>query len=306
MKLLQILLLLFSTSYLFGINKNKKLDIESIKSMCGCMEVSFEYAETISPLKDYKFHQNYKTGGKEFAFVIEETPNKIVIQHLLIVGKNTIIKHWRQDWVYENTQFLMFEKDLSWKKKTLTKNEVKGQWSQKVYQVDDSPRYQGTGSWIHKDNKHYWESTTDAPLPRRERTKRNDYNVMNRTNRHEITSNGWVHEQDNKKIKREANQDLLIVEEKGWNRYTKIDDSNCIVAKKWWENNNKYWYFVRNTWDNIFKMEDKIKLEKNVDESMLFEELFNIGDEVADKKDNLDQNISKEIYSTINKYLNKN
>ena len=274
--------------------------------MCGCMEVSFEYAETISPLKDYKFHQNYKTGGKEFAFVIEEKPNKIVIQHLLIVGKNTIIKHWRQDWVYENTQFLMFEKDLSWRKKTLTKNEVKGQWSQKVYQVDDSPRYQGTGSWIHKDNKHYWESTTDAPLPRRERTKRNDYNVMNRTNRHEITSNGWVHEQDNKKIKREANQDLLIVEEKGWNRYTKIDDSNCIVAKKWWENNNKYWYFVRNTWDNIFKMEDKIKLEKNVDESMLFEELFNIGDRVADKKDNLDQNISKEIYSTINKYLNKN
>ena len=274
--------------------------------MCGCMEVSFEYAETISPLKDYKFHQNYKTGGKEFAFVIEETPNKIVIQHLLIVGKNTIIKHWRQDWIYENTQFLKFEKDLSWRKKTLTKNEVKGQWSQKVYQVDDSPRYQGTGSWIHKDNKHYWESTTDAPLPRRERTKRNDYNVMNRTNRHEITSNGWVHEQDNKKINREANQDLLIVEEKGWNRYTKIDDSNCIAAKTWWENNNKYWYFVRNTWDNIFKMEDKIKLEKNVGESMLFEELFNIGDGVADKKDNLDQNISKEIYSTINKYLNKN
>ena len=306
MKPLQILLLLFSTSYLFGINKNKKLDIESIKSMCGCMEVSFEYAETISPFKDYKFHQNYKTGGKEFAFVIEETPNKIVIQHLLIVGKNTIIKHWRQDWIYENTQFLKFEKDLSWRKKTLTKNEVKGQWSQKVYQVDDSPRYQGTGSWIHKDNKHYWESTTDAPLPRRERTKRNDYNVMNRTNRHEITSNGWVHEQDNKKINREANQDLLIVEEKGWNRYTKIDDSNCIAAKTWWENNNKYWYFVRNTWDNIFNIEDKIKLEKKVGESMLFEELFNIGDGVADKKDNLDQNISKEIYSTINKYLNKN
>jgi len=306
MKPLQILLLLFSTSYLFGINKNKKLDIESIKSMCGCMEVSFEYAETISPLKDYKFHQNYKTGGKEFAFVIEETPNKIVIQHLLIVGKNTIIKHWRQDWIYENTQFLKFEKDLSWRKKTLTKNEVKGQWSQKVYQVDDSPRYQGTGSWIHKDNKHYWESTTDAPLPRRERTKRNDYNVMKRTNRHEITSNGWVHEQDNKKIKREAGQDLLIVEEKGWNRYTRIDDSNCIAAKKWWEKNNKYWYFVRNTWDNIFNIEDKIKLEKKVGESMLFEELFNIGDEVAEKKDNLDQNISKEIYSTINKYLNKN
>ena len=41
-------------------NKKKRQDIESIKSMCGCMDISFEFAETISPNKDYKFFDNYK------------------------------------------------------------------------------------------------------------------------------------------------------------------------------------------------------------------------------------------------------
>ena len=62
-------------------NKKKRQDIESIKSMCGCMDISFEFAETISPNKDYKFFDNYISGGLELAFVVEESTNKIVIQH---------------------------------------------------------------------------------------------------------------------------------------------------------------------------------------------------------------------------------
>ena len=33
-------------------------------------------------------------------------------------------------------------------KKKLTKKESKGKWIQKVYQVDDSPRYEGIGTWV--------------------------------------------------------------------------------------------------------------------------------------------------------------
>ena len=84
--------------------------------------------------------------------------------------------------------------------KKLDKKDVKGQWTQKVFQVDDSPRYEGSGYWVHLDQKSYWENTTSAPLPRREYTKRNDYNVTERGNRQEITSTGWVHDQNNKKI----------------------------------------------------------------------------------------------------------
>ena len=69
----------------------------------------------------------------------------------------------------------------------------------KVFQVDDGPRYQGSGTWVHVDGKSYWESTTPAPLPRRERDIRN-YNLTIRGNRVEIMDYGWAHIQDNSKI----------------------------------------------------------------------------------------------------------
>ena len=48
------------------------------------------------------------------------------------------------------------------------KKDVKKQWTQKVYQVDDSPRYSGSATWVHVDGKRYWQNKTGAPLPRRE------------------------------------------------------------------------------------------------------------------------------------------
>lgn len=57
---------------------------------------------------------------------------------------------------------------------------------------------------IPADGKDYWENKTSSPLPRREYTKRDDYNVMLRGNRHEITDYGWMHEQDNDKMIRQA------------------------------------------------------------------------------------------------------
>ena len=100
----------------------------------------------------------------------EDKDNKIVLQHLLIVGttENDIIKHWRQDWLYENIEMYSFFKDRTWKFNKLSATDVKGQWTQKVYQVDDSPRYEGTASWVFVDGKSYWKNTTDAPLPRRD------------------------------------------------------------------------------------------------------------------------------------------
>ena len=44
----------------------------------------------------------------EWAQVIIDEYNKISIQHLLQVGnpaKPYIVKHWRQDWIYQNQNF---------------------------------------------------------------------------------------------------------------------------------------------------------------------------------------------------------
>ena len=301
MKKLFILTLCLATGVLQA-QKKKKQDIEAIKSMCGCHKVSFNFAETFATAKDYKFHDNYRSGALEYVLPVEETKDKIVLQHLLVIGDSMIIKHWRQDWVYENTDLYVFHKDNTWKYKTLPKEQVKGQWTQKVYQVDDGPRYEGSSSWVHVDGRHYWENTADAPLPRREFSKRSDYNVMMRRNRQEITDTGWVHEQDNGKVLRENGTDKTLAWEKGWNTYEKVNESKCQLAKTWWENKKEYWADVRSTWDELFAANKPFTLKKKVDDQILFMKIFALQDEMLNGTYNSEL-AKQKISATIRSYL---
>lgn len=257
----------------------KKEDIKAIKAMCGCYEVEFNFAETFKVTKDekYKPSPDKYDYGLEWVELIEDTPNKIVMQHLLIVGDTTIVKHWRQDWEFENTRFYQFYKDKTWKFETLSKNEVKGQWTQRVYQVDDSPRYEGTATWIHVDGRNYWTNTTDAPLPRREHTIRSDYNVLERTNTHEITKDGWIHDQDNVKIVRDdSGKDVILAKEKGYDVYKKVADSKCIAAQNYWKQNAALWKNVRDKWAVIFARDKDLNMNATVDGEPLFMHLFEL------------------------------
>lgn len=258
-----------------------KQDAQAIKNMCGCYEVSFEFGETFSPQKDYQFKNNYQSKGLEWVQLVEDDKKKIVLQHLLIVedsvGKKSIVKHWRQDWLFENTEFYFFNKENQWKYVEKPKNTVKGQWTQKVYQVDDSPRYESSATWVHLDGRHYWEATTDSPLPRREFTTRNDYNVLKRRNRHEITTEGWLHEQDNDKILRQdGQQDVTIAKEKGWDVYKKVDNSRCQLAQEWWATHQAFWAKVRQEWNTVFALRKDLALQKTVDNQPLFMHIFKL------------------------------
>ena len=244
--------LLKTAFILVAINLNAqsklKKDIASIKQMCGCFEITFEFSETFIYSKDslYQPSKNKTDRGLEWAQLVVDEKDRITIQHILQVGDSSdpyIVKHWRQDWLYQNQEFYHYDGDNNWKYVKLPKQDVKGQWTQKVFQVDDSPRYEGSSSWVHIDGKSYWENYTDAPLPRRERTIRSDYNVLNRGNRHEIKEIGWVHDQNNKKIVRSENKDLVIAMEKGYNTYKRVEDEKCSGASDWWEENKEKWYF---------------------------------------------------------------
>ena len=258
----------------------KQQDIKSIKSMCGCYDVKFNFAETFQYAKDsatYKPSQTKHESALEWVELVEDTPNKIVMQHLLIVSDDMIIKHWRQDWLYENTDLYSYNKNTSWKYQKLDKKAVKGQWTQKVYQVDDSPRYEGSATWVHVDGKDYWTNVTDAPLPRREHTKRNDYNVLKRRNIHEITATGWNHEQDNDKLIRDdSGKDVLLAQEKGLDVYTKVPDIKCIAGQKWWKENNALWKNVRDKWQTVFDRHKDLNLEAKVEKKALYSLLFDL------------------------------
>ncbi len=280
----KLVFIVLSAVFIINVNaqSKKEKDQKAIKSMCGCYEVGFNFAETFSYSKDttYQASKVKHDKGLEWVQLVEDGDNKIVMQHLLIVGKPTeshIIKHWRQDWLYENTNLYMFDANNKWKFIQKPKSDVKGQWTQKVYQVDDSPRYEGSATWVHVDGKSYWENTTDAPLPRREYTKRQDYDVTVRTNRHEIIANGWIHEQDNDKVIRKlVEEDVLLAQEKGLNTYTKVADSKCIAAQDWWKENQAMWELVRNNWDEIFAKNKDLELKDKVEDKRLYQFLFDL------------------------------
>ena len=259
------------------LNAQKKQDIEAIKEMCGCFEIDFKFSETFQFSNDsnYSKSKNYNAKALEYAMLIKDEKDHISIQHLLVMGEY-VIKHWRQDWIYQNKDFLKYDGNTNWKYMSKTKKDVKGQWTQKVFQVDDSPRYEGSATWVHVDGKSYWENSSYAPLPRREYTKRNDYNIMIRGNRHEITKYGWLHDQDNFKVVKnlESDSEVIIASEKGLNKYTKVDESKCNEAKKWWDENNQKWSFVLNKWNSIYSKKDDISLRQTVENKPLFSFLF--------------------------------
>lgn len=281
MKTLTILSLLFLTfSATINAQNKKKQDQDAIKNMCGCYEVTFNFAETFNYSQDslYKPSETKVDKGLEWAQLVEDSDNKISIQHLLQVGSPEspyIVKHWRQDWLFENTDFYMYNGDNKWTYVSKPKKEVKNQWTQKVYQVDDSPRYEGSATWVHVDGKSFWENSTTAPLPRREYTKRSDYNITLRGNRHEITNTGWVHDQDNDKVLREeGKEDVTLAKEKGYNTYVKVDDSKCQAAQDWWKANSAKWVKVRTKWESVFARHQDLALQAKVDNKVLYKYLF--------------------------------
>ena len=283
---LTILILLSLT---LSAQKKHKQDIKAIKKMCGCFEISFNFAETFNYVEDslYMPSKTYISSGLELAKLIVDENDKISIQHILQVGPPSspyVIKHWRQDWLFENTNLYLYNANNQWLFEEKSKKDVKGQWTQKVYQVDDSPRYEGSGSWVHVDGKSYWENITPAPLPRRESTVRSDYNLTMRGNRHEITDFGWVHDQDNKKIVRQNNKnDVIIAEEKGYSSYVQVEDSRCFAADKWWKENSKKWTNVRDKWNEIYTRNQDLSLKNKVNNKLLYKYLFD--DKISQKSE---------------------
>jgi len=309
MKKLTITILLFVAPVTLFSQKKEQIsnslsqDKAAIKKMEGIYLVTFEFAETFSPDSAYQYHDRKFSNGIEYVFVIEETERKIILQHLLIVHDSVIVKHWRQDWIYENDILFNYHKDGQWKKTRLGTEAARGTWTQKVFNVDDSPRYESYGTWIHVDGRHFWESTCDAPLPRREFTQRNDYNVLRRHNHIEILGNGWMLEQDNQKIVRNNGKDKLICSEKGMEKFTK-GSYNAQPAVNWWKKNYLYWQDVRKVWEAFFIKTDTLIIQKNTDGKILFEELFDAAEKYSGESYSRPEAM-KCIETIIDKYIIK-
>lgn len=230
-------------------------DRQAILAMAGNYQVSFDFIETVPFVEGYDLKDRKTSGAHEVVRVIEDTGNYISLQHILVVGgtdEKFPVKHWRQDWRYEPAQVLVFVGGNAWEMRDVPAPERAGTWSQTVYQVDDSPRYGAVAAWSHENGLSEWVPTAEwRPLPRRDMTTRNDYHAVLAVNRHVITPDGWVHEQDNSKLVLSGEAPQTLVREIGVNTYKRFDDFQIDVAEDYWEGTADYWAEVRADWTGL-------------------------------------------------------
>lgn len=267
-------------------------DRAAILAMAGEYRVTFQFQETVAVEPGYELHEPYHAEAAELVEVLEDTGDFISLQHILMVpadeegGEPQVVKHWRQDWTHEDTELNVFRGNRTWEHISLSPAEVEGAWTQAVYQVDDSPRYESVGRWTHVGGRSAWESgETWRPLPRRDYTKRNDYHVLVARNRHTITPNGWVHEQDNYKLILDdaGNPGKVLVHESGLNVYDKVDDVDFAAGRQYWDATSAYWQDVRVVWADILDAPGRVTLAAEVDDQRLHQVLFAMADDVREQ-----------------------
>lgn len=229
-------------------------DHAAILAMAGTFKVTFDMRETTPLVAGYTPFPAKLSGGHEVVRVLVDTPDRVVLQHLLVVadgnGKTLVIKHWRQDWIYEPTRLLVYTGSGRWTQRAVPEAERRGTWAQTVWQTDDSPRYGGIGRWRYDDGATRWTSDeTRRPLARRDATRGVPYDHYVGTNRHVLTPNGWVHEQDNAKIGTKDGHPVTFVHEYVVNTYVPASDFPVAAAEAYWTKTGEYWAAVRRQWD---------------------------------------------------------
>ncbi|MEO0996709.1 MAG: DUF6607 family protein [Pseudomonadota bacterium] len=252
----------------------KDRDRRAILAMQGDYAVDFHFEETVALAPGYEPRTAKNSGGFETVLVVEDTPDRIVLQHLLVMG-GQVIKHWRQDWLYETPERFEFVADQTWAPRRLAPERIDGHWTQCVFEVSDAPRYCGTGRWNHRYGVSTWTGDRSwRPLPRREYTVRDDYNAINAENRHTVTPHGWTHEQDNTKTRRDGTRtDATLVREFGFNDYRSIAGYDFGPARDYWDRTADYWARVRAAWQKRLQA-GALKLTTDVDGMPIIEGTF--------------------------------
>ena len=263
-------------------------DRRAILAMAGTFRTSFDFLEVAGFRADFHPDRPYQSWGTEYVAVVRDEPRFISLQHLLVMfmqhdGKVTgpfVTKHWRQDWRYEDDDMLTYRGRLTWGRERTPRAARRGTWTQAVFQVDDSPRYEAAGRWEHFGNVSTWRSgTTWRPLPRREWSVRKDYDVLVGTNQVTITPTGWIYEESNLKTAlaaagRPAATDPVVAKELGFNRFERVVGFDDSAGRRYQERTEPFWAEVRAAWDDVVRRHPTFTMRAAADQAQLFVPLF--------------------------------
>ena len=264
-------------------------DRADILAMAGDYKVRFDMAETTSWREDYEPIKAKISGGHESVRVIKDSGTEIVLQHLLVAeheGETFVIKHWRQDWTYEPAKVLVYADAGTWVNKDVSQSARQGVWSQTVWQVDDSPRYGGLGKWQTVNGLRSWTSDwTARPLARRDAVRDPVYDHYQAINRHQSMPGGWIHWQDNVKMKRVDGKAVPYVQESVLNTYKKFDGYSVSAADDYWTKTKAYWAEVRREWDAVIAANGGVTVEEEAQTgTVISARLLGMGTEISEGK----------------------
>jgi len=243
---------------------------QAILAQAGQMRVRFDMRENVSFRAGYEPLEEKLSAGDEIVRVVYDDGTRISLQHILVMGDDAgnhmIIKHWRQDWVYEPETVLTYAGPDHWTLTPVPADERRGAWSQTVWQTDDSPRYGGVGRWTFDHGVSEWASApTWRPLARRDAVRNPVYDRYLGTNRHALTPAGWVHIQDNVKMgpaEGDAAETVAIVQEDVINTYRHVDNYDAAPGDAYWAATKDYWAGVRAAWDAVIVASNGVYLEE--------------------------------------------
>jgi hypothetical protein len=274
-------------------------DRRAILAMAGTYRVTFDFLEVASFDAQQKRPAPYQSWGTEKVYVDSDSGRSISLVHILemrvvqqdgSISEPMVTKHWRQDWQYEPRHIVEYRGRDQWERRKVASADAKGAWLQTVYQVDESPRYASIGRWQHSSSFSTWLSgDTWRPLPRREWSVRDDYQILLGTNRHSIFATGWLQEENNLKTALTADRELRgaqphVGREYGVARYERTKDADFAAADKYYAATKQFWDNVRDTWSNAFAEQGEITLRGPVDKLGFFMPLFAQADAIQGGK----------------------
>jgi len=287
-------------------------DRRAILAMAGDYRTSFDFIETVGFTAGYEPRRPYQSWGTERVYVIADEPGFISLQHIIVmrfedesgdVSEPAVVKHWRQDWRYQDRSMQAFRGHRRWQREALPEDAAQGAWTQTVYQVDDSPRYEAVGRWEYSPGVSIWESAPmRRPLPRREFSVRDDYHALYGRHRISITPQGWTQEEDALKLVLDEDnsprsEQPYLAREAGLSRYERIRDFDFSAGDAYWERTAPFWALVREYWDEVYAERREFGLRKVVDGQPLFMALFGLADQVdlsqAELKERLENTMAR-------------
>jgi len=295
----------------------KERDRRAILAMVGDYRTSFDFIETVGLTPGYEPRSPYQSWGTERVYLVTDEPDFISLQHIIVmhfatedggISEPMVVKHWRQDWRYEDRDVHAFMGHNTFEKQRLARSEAKGAWTQTVYQVDDSPRYEAVGRWVHAPGASFWESEDRRrPLPRREFSVRDDYQALYGSHRITIQPHGWTMEEDTLKLVLDENNEPVagqpyLAREAGLSRYDRVRDYDFSAGDEYWEKTGAFWARVRAYWDELYEQRDRFAFDKSVDGTPMFMALFGMAEGSTRPGDERDE-LGDSVEETINRYL---